>query len=160
VDNAQVVKLDNARIGKAVLLWLVLPAMSLWTLAAGVQHVGPAWRAHQGAGTDGVFTATTCIKGDCMGRGTWTSDDGRITFHPVRLYDEPDRKVHLGDRFRAQHAGGSGAVYASHGNAYLRFVTGLALGLAGLACCLTLLMMRLRRRRVERLNRPDPYRFR
>lgn len=153
------VREDNARIGRALALWLLLPVMSAWFVIDGVLQLGPAWRAHEGLGTPGVFTAR-CSHGDCLGGGTWTSGDGRIRLHPVRLYDEPDQRLHTGRRVPAQYAGGSGAVYGIPSNNYRSRIANILVGLIGLAAVGAIAVHRKRRERADRLSQPDPNRFR
>lgn len=136
---------DRETTAAGVVMWLVLPGLLLLLTVTGARGVGPAWRAHQGSGTSGVFTVVSCPeKGGCP-VGTWTSDDGRRRLTGVHLHDGPGGKVRPGAVFRALDTGDPDGVYVAHGDAYQFAIFELGLGAAGLVLWLALVVV-LRRR--------------
>ncbi|WP_155374990.1 hypothetical protein [Catellatospora vulcania] len=141
-------KRHAAGVGQNLMIWVGVPAFCLLLLMDGAMGIGPAWRAHQGIGTPGVFTATTCHRNSCN-IGTWTSDDGRRTVHEVGILDLPRGRVHEGDTFRALYTGDSDRVYVPRGNAYLGFLWTLVAGSTGVFILAAALFAGMRRQRAE-----------
>ncbi|WP_212832346.1 hypothetical protein [Catellatospora sp. TT07R-123] len=149
------------------LFWgLALPVLSLGLLVDKAAEIGPAWRAHLGTGTPGIYTygPRECVRGECTRLGDWISDDGRTALRRVHVIDAPDGEVREDDTVRALYTGNSAGVYVAGGGAWLADAALLLLGLLGLAGWSVGVIIRAagpvrrwRERRAEQLARRERY---
>ncbi|MFC7487091.1 hypothetical protein ACOCJ7_00895 [Knoellia sp. CPCC 206453] len=94
---------QDDRQGLAMVARAVGVVMGLSGVWLGLTQVGPAWSASRGHGIGGSFVVTeeSCGK-TCDYYGTFTSDDGRYTFHDVRIVGGGEE---IGERFPVFYEG-------------------------------------------------------
>ncbi|GAA0809848.1 hypothetical protein [Spirilliplanes yamanashiensis] len=132
-----------------IFLWAGLPLIAAGGIIFGGLDVVPAWQAHNGAGTAGVFTALReeCGRRSCSFHGSWTAADGGSSRPDVILYDEP-ASLAVGGTTPAIDSGARTGVFATAGGPTYLFVTAfLVAGLAAAAGWVFVLRRALRRRR-------------
>jgi hypothetical protein len=123
---------SEGRLG-ALVWWLGVPAVCALLVPATVSDVHPAFEAHRGHGTPGVFVATeeSCGKGGCDYSGDFRSDDGRVTRQDVQIAS--GSKVNdVGDEVRAVDTGSDDNVYPAGGGHEYLYVVAILVLLAGL----------------------------
>lgn len=115
-------------------LWVGLPLIAAAAFALSPNLV-PAWKAHNGTGVHGTFTAghTECSRRSCTVYGDWTSVDGGTTRTDVILYDDPDGLT-MGGAVDALDSGADNAVFASAGGSTYLLATGFVV--AGIAAAI------------------------
>ncbi|GGQ51042.1 hypothetical protein [Couchioplanes azureus] len=136
-------------------LWIGLPLFAAAAIAYGATDLVPAWKAHNGGGTTGTFTAEReeCGRRSCSFYGAWEAAGGDRRRSDVKLFDEPDSLV-VGQAVEAVDTGASGVFAAAGGSTYL-FVTGfMAAGFAALAGWVFVIRNALRRRRQRKAAAP------
>ncbi len=115
--------------------WLGVPVFCTLLLPLIASDLGPAYDAHRGRGTPGVFVATSedCGgKGGCSYTGDFRSDDGTVVRKDVGIAS--GSQVHdVGDASKAVDTGSDGYVYPAGGGHDWLYVTGFLIVAAGLA---------------------------
>jgi hypothetical protein len=136
--------------------WVLLPLMATMLLYYGSFDLVPAWRAHNGNGTVGIFSADEerCSR-TCSFYGTWTAADGSSTREDVIIYDEPD-SLRVGGQTEAIDSGARKGVFASSGGWMYLLITGLTLGGAVAAVGWVIFVVRTLRRRWAEKRSADP----
>jgi hypothetical protein len=128
-------------------VWVGLPLIAVIGLAFGSVDVLPAWKAKNGSGVVGTFTAQRedCGRRTCSFYGDWVSADGTSTRTDVILYDEPD-SLSKGGTTEAIDSGARKGVFATGGGLTYLLVTGLTLaGVIAAIVWVVLVFRRLRR---------------
>jgi hypothetical protein len=106
-----------------IFLWVGLPAITFAAFAFAAPNVGPAWRAHNGDGISGTFTAvgSECGRRSCTLRGTWTATDGSATRPDVALLGGPD-SLPVDGTVEAVDAGADDGVFVLPTNHHLIYI--------------------------------------
>ncbi|WP_018348957.1 hypothetical protein [Longispora albida] len=117
----------------AIFMWAGLPLIAGLALFFGSQDLIPSWKAHNGDGKAGIFSATyeECKKRrrggtSCTLHGTWKADDGSATRAKVVLYDEPDT-IPADGKVAALDTGAEDGVFAKDGGSKYLVHTGIVL---------------------------------
>ncbi|MEV0455578.1 hypothetical protein [Catellatospora methionotrophica] len=134
----------------AFFLWIGLPLIAVAGLVYGAQDLVPAWQAHSGGGTPGLFTAMRedCGKRSCTLYGEWETADGS-TRKDVMLYDEPDG-MGVGRTVDALDTGARNGVFATSGGYAYLLITGFTVAGGAAALGWIVMVVRAVRRRRER----------
>jgi hypothetical protein len=130
-------------------LWVGLPIIAAMGFLFGAFDVVPAWQAHGGSGTAGIFTADReeCGRRSCSFYGSWAATDGSATRDDVILYDEPD-SLSRGGTTEAIDSGARKGVFATAGGSTYLLVTAFVVGgLAALVGWVFVIRNAVRRRR-------------
>lgn len=130
-----------------VFVWVGLPLIAVMGLAFGSADVLPAWKAKNGSGVVGTFTAVRedCGRRTCSFYGDWVSADGTSTRTGVILYDEPG-SLRAGGTTEAIDSGARKGVFATGGGITYLLVTGLTLaGVIAGVVWVVLVFRRIRR---------------
>ncbi|MEV6601157.1 hypothetical protein AB0M36_30535 [Actinoplanes sp. NPDC051346] len=116
-----------------IFLWVGLPFVAFAAMALGATDLVPAWKAHNGGGTVGTFTAEReeCGRRSCSFHGSWVADNGSDRRANVTLYDEPDSLV-VGQTVKAADTGASGVFATAGGYSYLLLTAFVLAGIGAL----------------------------
>jgi hypothetical protein len=142
---------------RTFIIWVTIPGLAAFAVFTGVQDLGPSWRAKQGQGIVGTYTATheECRRRSCTMHGTFTADDGSSKRENVILRDSGD-SLRRGDTAPALDSGDEDAVFPPGGGAGVPLAIGfLTVGTLVLAIYLFVLVRKVRRRRTSPAS-PDP----
>ncbi|MEU7822608.1 hypothetical protein [Catellatospora sp. NPDC049133] len=137
-------------------VWIGLPVIAAIGLLYGTQDLVPAWQAHSGGGTPGLFTAMRedCGKYSCSFYGEWETADGR-TRKDVILYDEPD-SMRVGKTVDALDTGARKGVFATAGGSTYLLIMGFTLaGIAAAIGWVFVVVRALRRRQAKARAKED-----
>lgn len=130
-------------------LWVGLPFVVFIGFRAAVTDLVPAWQAHGGSGTVGIFTAEReeCGKRSCDFYGSWVAADGSKRLDDIGLYDEPDSLI-AGRTVEAVDTGAPENVFATAGGSTYLLLTAFPLaGVAALVGWVFVIRNAFRRRR-------------
>jgi hypothetical protein len=130
-------------------LWIGLPAIAAAGIYFGSIDLMPAWKAHNGGGVVGTFTAEReeCGRRSCTLYGSWKATDGSSDRADVILYDEPETLTG-GRTTEAVDTGARSGVFATAGGSMYLMVTGFLVGgIVALVAWVFVLRNALRRRR-------------
>ena len=84
---------------------ILTPIVALLLVWAGIYNFGPPWRAHNGGGVHGTFTATSHPCGSCPWYGFFTPSDGGPGRIGVRMGDGAHGITAFGDTVPAIDTG-------------------------------------------------------